>query len=91
MSEEPTNLQRAMWAENSLCEFDVHVRTGGGEGWRAVDDLYDPPADVAKDLVTNLCHFLHMDERAGCMDHDAIKALLDSAFDMFEAEQEECE
>lgn len=89
MSEEPQNIDRAMWAETALCAFDEVVRIGGGEGIRAVNDLYDPPADVAKDLITNLCHFLHLDERAGCKSREEIKLMLDQAFNMFEMEQDD--
>ena len=85
----PTNLDRAMWAENALCQFDQDVRIGGGEGWRAVDDLYDPPADVAKDLICDLCHFLNLDERAGCMTPEQIMETLESAFRLFEDEKSE--
>lgn len=84
-----TNLDRAMWAESALCAFDEQVRVDGiGHGLRAVDDLYDPPADVAKDLITDLCHFLNIDERAGCMSPEDIKALVIGAFGMFETEKD---
>lgn len=87
---EPTNLERAMWAENALCEFDTHARSeSAGYGLRPVEDLYDMPEDVAKDLITDLCHFLHMDDRAGRMSRNNIECLLQSAFRMFETEQEE--
>lgn len=88
---EPGYLDRAMWAESSLCAFDEQVRTGdAGLGLCAVDDLYDPPADVAKDLIADICHFLNLDERAGCMSPSDIKALVISAFGMFEMEKDAC-
>ena len=88
--EEPTNLERAMRAENALCSFDEEVRVPGiGLGPRPVDDLYDPPQDVAKDLVTDLCHFLNLDERADCMSTEAIEDLLVEAFAAFKLEKQQ--
>lgn len=78
-----TNLDRAMWAETTLQDYSENK-----EGTRETG-LYDDACSVASDLIADICHLLHLDEKsAGCMPPDDIRALLDSAFANFEAETE---
>jgi len=76
----PTNLQRAMWAEMALYEFNEQVST------RDDSTLYDPADEIIKDLICDLCHFLNLDERAGCKTPEQIMELLEGAFRLFEDE-----
>lgn len=79
---EPTNLERAMWAECALDAFNEQVSL------RNDNEYYDPHHEVARDLIIDLCHFLNLDERAGCAEPEEIKEMLMHAFDMFEIERE---
>lgn len=72
-----TNLERAMRVELLLTDYreNPHVEF----------DVTD-----VKDLISDFCHLLHLDEKtAGCMSVEEIKLLLDGAFDNFNAETEE--
>lgn len=80
---EPTNLERAMWAEAALFAFNDEVSTSP----RKATEMYDAADDVAKDLICDLCHFLNLDERAGCKSPEEIMGLLEEAFRMFEDEK----
>jgi len=82
---EPTNLERAMWAETALFAFNDEVSTSP----RKATEMYDAADDVAKDLIRDLCHFLNLDERAGCMTPEQIMEMLESAFRLFEMEKDD--
>lgn len=74
------NIERAMVAETTLNDYSANKEP-------QLDDLYDDAKTVAQDLITDLCHLLHLDEKtAGCMTPDAIRQLLDMAYDNFHAE-----
>lgn len=76
-----TNLDRAMWAETTLHDYSNNKEgdTGG--------DLYDVDESVVIDLITDLCHLLHLDEKtAGCKSPVEIERMLSMAFMHFEAE-----
>jgi len=68
-----TNLEKAMRAETCMMDYPANDN--------------EDAASTIQDLITDLCHLLHLDEKtAGCMEPDDIKSLLDSAFNNFYAE-----
>lgn len=75
-----TNLERAMWAETTLHDYSNNKEGIGQE-------LYDVGESVVIDLITDLCHLLHLDEKtAGCKSPADIERMLNMAFMHFESE-----
>lgn len=71
MTEE--NLKRAMRAETCMSDYEAN-------------DPEDAVSSI-KDLISDLCHLLHLDEKtAGCMAPADIKDLLEGAYNNFHAE-----
>lgn len=86
MTKKEENLARAMVAESTLLDYSGH-KEGQGNG-----ELHDEGESVTTDLVTDLCHLLHLDEKtAGCLDAEKIKRVLMRAFDHFLAETQEAD
>ncbi len=78
----PSNLERAMVAETTM-----HDYSGNKEGQHSSDELYDVPESAIIDLIADLCHLLHLDEKtAGCMPVEKVRDTLRIAFLHFEAE-----
>lgn len=68
------NLQRAMAAETTLHDYQENKQG------------YDNPIDedTARDLVTDILHLLHTDEKtAGCLNPEQLRAFLDCAYENF--------
>lgn len=81
MSQEITNLDRAMIAETTLHDYS------NNKEYRASGELYDVPESVVIDLIADLCHLLRLDEKiAGCQSMEKVRDTLRLAFDHFEAE-----
>lgn len=75
-----SNLDRAMVAETTMHDYC--------ENKEGTYKLYDMAESVITDLIADMCHLLHLDEKiAGCKTPEQIKDILRRAFDHFEAEK----
>lgn len=75
---EVTNLDRAMVAETTLHDYSNNKEP-------SIDrELYDIAESVCIDMIADVCHLLHLDEKtAGLMDRVRIRQLLDTAYNHF--------